>query len=79
MRALQNDLDDARETRIREQEREARRARDDQQELKALRERCERLEEEHSNFQHVSRFSCFPFYVSNIAAGRPRSRRSVAF
>jgi protein SPA2 len=39
MRALQKELDDLRETRVREQERDARRAREDQQELQAVRER----------------------------------------
>jgi hypothetical protein len=37
-----------------ENRKETRRARGDQQDLQALCERCERLEEEHANFQHVS-------------------------
>ncbi|KAJ6593607.1 hypothetical protein B0H19DRAFT_976500 [Mycena capillaripes] len=46
MRTLQRELDEARETRQREKEREALRAQEDEDELRILRERCERLEEE---------------------------------
>jgi hypothetical protein len=49
MRSLQKELDDLRETRTREREREARRVREDTEELRMLRDRCERLEEEQSN------------------------------
>jgi len=46
MRALQKDLDELREIRHREKEREALRAREDEDELRILRDRCEKLEEE---------------------------------
>ncbi|KAJ7076896.1 hypothetical protein B0H15DRAFT_934193 [Mycena belliarum] len=46
MRALQRELDELRETRQREKERETRRAQDDEAEMQLLRERCERLEDE---------------------------------
>lgn len=49
MLALQKELDDARETRSREKEREARRAQEDEEELQILRDRCETLEEERVN------------------------------
>ena len=65
MRALQKELDDLRETRMREQERETRRARDDQQELQALRERYERLEEEHANIQRVRTAGLWSFVGSH--------------
>jgi hypothetical protein len=42
MRALQKELDELR----RDRERDSRRAREDEEELQILRERCERLEEE---------------------------------
>ena len=46
MRAMQKELDDLRETRQREKEREARRAQQDEDELQILRDRCEVLEED---------------------------------
>ncbi|KAH7921276.1 hypothetical protein BV22DRAFT_1038847 [Leucogyrophana mollusca] len=46
MRSLQKELDDLRDLRTREKEREARRAQDDEEELQILRDRCDRLEEE---------------------------------
>lgn len=49
MRALQKELDDAKELRQREKEREARRAKEDEEELEILRSRCEKLEEEREN------------------------------
>lgn len=51
MRALQKELDDLREVRQREKEREARRAQDDEEELQILRDRLEGLEEERENRQ----------------------------
>ena len=51
MLALQRELDDLRETHQREMEREARRAQDDQDELRLARERCEQLEEERETGQ----------------------------
>jgi chromosome segregation ATPase len=49
MRALQRELDDLRDTRQREMDKEARRAQEDEDELRILRDRCERLEEEREN------------------------------
>jgi cell division septum initiation protein DivIVA len=49
MKALQRELDDIRDLRAREKDREARRAQADEEELQILRERCERLEEERSS------------------------------
>ncbi|KAG1818053.1 uncharacterized protein BJ212DRAFT_1479880 [Suillus subaureus] len=49
MKALQRELDDIRDLRTREKEREARRAQADEEELQILRDRCERLEEERSS------------------------------
>ena len=46
MLAMQKELADAREDHERTREREARRAREDEDELQILRERCERLEDE---------------------------------
>jgi hypothetical protein len=46
MRALQKELDELREVRQREREREVLRAREDEDELRILRDRCERLENE---------------------------------
>lgn len=46
MRALQKELDELRETRSRDKDRDTRRAREDEEELQILRERCERLEDE---------------------------------
>ncbi|KAH7907886.1 hypothetical protein BJ138DRAFT_1116316 [Hygrophoropsis aurantiaca] len=46
MRSLQKELEDLRELRTREKEREARRVQDDEDELQILRDRCERLEQE---------------------------------
>jgi hypothetical protein len=49
MKALQRELDDIRDLRAREKDREARRAQADEEELQILRDRCERLEEERSS------------------------------
>ena len=49
MLALQEELDSMREDAQRSRERDARRARQDEEELQILRERCERLEEEHAS------------------------------
>ncbi len=46
MRSLQKELDELREVRQREKEREARRAQADEDELQILRDRCELLEQE---------------------------------
>ncbi|KAH7883156.1 hypothetical protein F5I97DRAFT_1939003 [Phlebopus sp. FC_14] len=46
MRALQKELDDLRDLRARERERETKRVQADEEELQILRDRCERLEEE---------------------------------
>jgi hypothetical protein len=49
MLALQEELDSVHEEAQRNREREARRAQGDEEELQILRERCERLEEEHTS------------------------------
>lgn len=49
MRALQRELDELRDLRAREKERETRRAQADEEELQILRDRCERLEEERNS------------------------------
>ncbi|OJA12851.1 hypothetical protein AZE42_02429 [Rhizopogon vesiculosus] len=49
MRAMQRELDDLRDLRAREKERETRRAQADEEELQILRDRCERLEEERNS------------------------------
>jgi protein SPA2 len=60
MRALQKELDELREVRQREKEREVLRAREDEDELRILRDRCERLEEEREHRQgEVSRMIDF--------------------
>ncbi|KAL4071264.1 hypothetical protein V8B97DRAFT_1962186 [Scleroderma yunnanense] len=47
IRALETELDEARELRTRERERESKRIQGDEEELRILRDRCERLEGEH--------------------------------
>jgi len=49
MLALRKELEEMREDRERSYDMEARRAREDEDELQILRERCERLEEERAN------------------------------
>jgi protein SPA2 len=49
MRALQKELDELKETRQREKERESRRVRQDEEELQILRDRCEKLEQDREN------------------------------
>lgn len=49
MLALQKELDSVQEEAQRSREREARRTRQDEEELQILRERCERLDEEHTS------------------------------
>lgn len=51
MRALQKELDELREVRQREKERESLRAQEDEDEINNLRDRCDRLEEERENQQ----------------------------
>ncbi|KAG6857734.1 hypothetical protein H0H87_004150 [Tephrocybe sp. NHM501043] len=51
MRALQKELDELREIRMRESERATRRSQEDEEELRILRDRCETLEEERENRQ----------------------------
>lgn len=46
MKALQKELDELRDLRAREKEREMKRAQDDDEELQILRDRLERLEDE---------------------------------
>jgi protein SPA2 len=48
MRTLQKELEELKETRQREKERETRRAAEDEEELQILRDRLEKLEEERS-------------------------------
>lgn len=51
MRTLQKELDDLRELRTREKEMESQRARDDEDEIQILRERCESLEQQRGTDQ----------------------------
>jgi len=51
MRTLQKELDELKETRQREKERESRRAMEDEEELQILRDRLEKLEEERAGGQ----------------------------
>ncbi|KAF8635219.1 hypothetical protein AX17_003995 [Amanita inopinata Kibby_2008] len=51
VRTLQKDLDELRDVRKREKDRESRRAADDEDELQILRDRLERLEDEKSSWQ----------------------------
>ena len=51
---LQRELEEVREDRQREKERETRRMRDDEEELQILRDRCERLESERGQLGNVS-------------------------
>jgi hypothetical protein len=65
MRSLQKELDDLREARTKERERDARRAREDEEELRILRDRCESLEDERANRNGDVRF-VFQLFISNI-------------
>ena len=57
MRSLQKELDEVRELRAREKEREMKRAQNDEEELQILRDRLERLEDEHGGLlSRVCRF-----------------------
>lgn len=49
MRALQKELDEVRDLRVREKEREMKRAQNDEEELQILRDRLEDLEDERGN------------------------------
>jgi chromosome segregation ATPase len=49
IRTLRRELDDLKETRTKEKEREARRAQEDEDELHILKERCEMLESERAD------------------------------
>jgi FtsZ-binding cell division protein ZapB len=51
VRTLQKDLDELRDVRQREKERESRRAAEDEDELQILRNRLEKLEEDKQNWQ----------------------------
>jgi protein SPA2 len=55
MRALQKELDEVKETRQREKERESRRAREDEEELQILRDRCEKLEQDRESQRGIVR------------------------
>ena len=54
---LQREVEEVREDRQREKERESRRMRDDEEELQILRDRCERLESERSTLGNVCVYS----------------------
>lgn len=72
MRALQKELDELREVRQREQERDAIRAREDEDELRILRDRCERLEEERVHRQgEVSRIIDIASLTLTTVCDRP--------
>lgn len=49
MKALQRELDDVRDSRLREQDRDARRQAEDEEELETLRDRIRQLQDELSN------------------------------
>lgn len=51
---LQRELEEVREDRQREKERESRRIHDDEEELQILRDRCERLEAERGQLGNVN-------------------------
>jgi hypothetical protein len=72
MLALQKELDNAREDAQRARERDARRTRQDDEELQILRERCERLEEERASA--VCTVTCLiSMAPSHSSTGRLRS------
>lgn len=78
VRALQKELDDLRESRQREKEQESRRARQDDEELRILRERCETLEQERENGQGgVSQFSHSARQSLNTSEYDRRTRKSL--
>jgi len=62
MRALQKELDELRDVRSRDQDREAKRARDDQEMIRTLRDRCERFEDERGRLQKGVRFAILSFF-----------------
>ena len=63
MFTLQQELETLRQERAREQEAAARRAREDEEELQILRERCERLEEERAGGGQVSGRLAVPMHM----------------
>lgn len=66
MRALQKELDDLRDLRAREKEREMKRAQNDEEELQILRDRLEHLEDERGSvLSQVCPFnSCYPLCLT---------------
>ena len=63
VRALQKDLDELRDVRQREKERESRRAAEDEDELQILRNRLEKLEEDKQNWQmRVRTYGCLGYH-----------------
>lgn len=66
MRALQKELDDAKELRQREREREARRAKEDEEELQILRDRCEKLEEDRETGSTVVGAELIPMLIKPL-------------
>lgn len=67
MRTLQNELDELRDLRAREKEREMKRAQNDEEELQILRDRLERLEDERGGgFSRVCPFNSALSSVSNF-------------
>ena len=70
MRALQKELDELR----RDKERDSRRAREDEEELQILRERCERLEEERRSPASGVRLSLPPSLCVHLLIPLAKSR-----
>lgn len=64
MRVLQKELDELRDLRAREKEREMKRAQNDEEELQILRDRLERLEDERGS--GLSRVCPFRLVLSSV-------------
>lgn len=77
MRALQGELDNLRDLRAREKERETRRAQADEEELQILRDRCERLEEERNSGVGIVRLNFEIDLNLTSFAGQQRDHRAA--
>lgn len=67
---LQRELESLREERTREKDFTARRAKEDEEELQILRERCETLEAERAGGGQVDSFLNFPANALNTFKGK---------
>jgi hypothetical protein len=76
MHSLQRELDELKETRNREKEREARRARQDEEDIQILRNRCEKLEQERPAKQTVSHIPLLPSTVFHTCTHRQTQKSS---